>query len=61
LVGEYRTCTSFAVWLSAHILNGERKFISSIQKRDKGNKTIHRILIYNHFDEVNHSFILLSK
>jgi len=61
LVGEYRTCTSFAVWLSAHILNGERAFMSAVQKRASENKDISRILIYNHFDEVNHSFILLSK
>lgn len=61
LVGEYRTCTSFAVWLSAQILNGENAFMSSIQKRTIENKPINRILIYNHFDEVNHSFILLSK
>lgn len=61
LVGEYRTCTSFAVWLGAQILKGERSFMSSIQIRTKDNKAINRILIYNHFDEVNHSFILLSK
>lgn len=61
LVGEYRTSTSFAVWLSAQILNGEESFMSSIQKRTIETKPINRILIYNHFDEVNHSFILLSK
>lgn len=61
LVGEYRTCSSFAVWLAAHILNGERKFMSAIQKRFIQDEKIKRILIYNHFDEVNHSFILLSK
>ena len=61
LVGEYRTCSSFAVWLSAQILNGERAFMKAIKKRSNENKDIQRILIYNHFDEVNHSFILLSK
>ena len=61
LVGEYRTCTSFAVWLAAHILNGETTFMSSIEKRKIDNKPIQHILIYNHFDEVNHSFILLKK
>jgi len=61
LVGEYRTCTSFAVWLSAHILNGESAFLPSIIKRQIDNQSIQHILIYNHFDEVNHSFILLKK
>lgn len=61
LVGEYRTCTSFAVWLTAHILNGEKSFMTSIERRKISTKAIQRILIYNHFDEVQHSFILLSK
>jgi hypothetical protein len=61
LVGEYRTCTSFAVWLAAHILNGESAFLPSIEKRKIQDKPIQHILIYNHFDEVNHSFILLKK
>lgn len=61
LVGEYRTCTSFAVWLAAHILNGEKEFLPAIEKRTFENKAIQHILIYNHFDEVNHSFILLKK
>ena len=61
LIGDYRTGTAFAVWMSAHLLNGESKFTDSIQLRKSHNKELNNILIYNHFDEVRHSFILLSK
>ncbi len=60
LVGEYRTCTSFAVWMCSQLLNGETAFFESIIKREIDRKNINKILIYNHFDEVNHSFILIS-
>ena len=61
LVGEYRTCTSFAVWLSAHLLKGERGCMKSLIKREVNQEQINTILIYNHFDEVHHSFILITK
>ena len=60
LIGDYRTCTSFAVWLAAHLLKGNTEFIETIQIRKSHSKKISRILIYNHFDEVRHGFILLS-
>ncbi len=61
LSGDYRTCSAFATWLSAHLLNGEKAFLPHIELRKKHEKEISRILIYNHFDEVRHGFILLSK
>ncbi len=61
LVGEYRTCTAFAVWICAQLLKGESGFFESILKREMDRNNINKILIYNHFDEVNHSFILISK
>ncbi|MBL1280191.1 MAG: beta-ketoacyl synthase chain length factor [Fluviicola sp.] len=61
LCGDYRTCSAFATWISAHILKGNLSDLSSIQVKSKNSIENNYILIYNHFDEVNHSFILLSK
>jgi 3-oxoacyl-(acyl-carrier-protein) synthase len=61
LIGDYRTCTAFAVWLSAQILKGEEKLLPLVELRKLNNKGKKRILIYNHFDGTQHSFILLSK
>lgn len=60
LTGDYRTCSAFALWLSAHILNDNQKMLPFIMKRKIHNKKASRILIYNHFDAVRHGFILLS-
>ncbi len=62
-VGDYRTVSSFAVWLSAHILNESISTKHHFIIREKNNsstseKKYH--LIYNHFDGVRHGFILLS-
>ena len=61
LIGDYRTSSAFATWISAHILNGSKELLPFIQLREVHNKEISRILIYNHFDGVRHGFILLSK
>lgn len=60
LIGDYRTCSSFAVWLAAHILKGNTQFIDTLQIRKSNSKKLSRILIYNHFDQVRHGFILMS-
>ena len=61
LIGDYRTCTSFAVWLSAHLLSGNTDILPRIRMREVHSKDFSRILIYNHFDGVRHGFTLLSK
>lgn len=61
LIGDYRSCSAFAVWLSAHLLNGSRDFLPLIQLKNRRASDISRILIYNHFDGVRHGAILLSK
>ncbi|MDX2361725.1 MAG: beta-ketoacyl synthase chain length factor [Crocinitomicaceae bacterium] len=61
LSGDYRASSAFALWLSAHMMNGEKAFLPHIELRKKHEKEISRILIYNHFDGVRHGFILLSK
>ncbi len=61
LIGDYRTCSAFATWLSAHILNGSTDILPHIRLRDGQQTKISHILIYNHFDGVRHGCILLSK
>jgi len=61
LSGDYRTCSAFAMWIGAQLIKGEKEFVPHIQLRKQNEKEISRILIYNHFDEVRHGFILLSK
>ncbi|HIP31251.1 MAG TPA: hypothetical protein EYG86_00670 [Crocinitomicaceae bacterium] len=61
LIGDFRTSSAFATWLSAHILNGTYKDEQTVLLRHSNNHPKKKILIYNHFDEVRHSFILLSK
>lgn len=61
LVGDFRTASSFAVWLSAHILNGSTEILPHITLKESNREERKNILIYNHFDKVRHSFILLSK
>tara|TARA_Y100000589_G_scaffold59097_1_gene49632 strand:+ start:50637 stop:51683 length:1047 start_codon:yes stop_codon:yes gene_type:complete len=61
LIGDYRTCSAFATWLSSHIINGEKKILKHISRRINNKNTPKNILIYNHFDTVRHGFILLSK
>ncbi len=60
LTGEYQTANSFALWLGANILKTQiiPDFI-----RLNGNpiSKIKNILIYNHYFDINHSFILLSQ
>jgi 3-oxoacyl-[acyl-carrier-protein] synthase II len=61
LCGEYFTSTAFALWLASLILK-KQKIPSNILlgKPDKPKKTSH-ILIWNHYKNVEHSLILVSK
>jgi len=59
LCGDYHTSSAFALWLAAMILKTQEipeTIIIHQQKREK----IKNILIYNHLNNVNHSFILVS-
>lgn len=56
-VGEYRTVSAFASYLAVRILNGQAQ-----QVIENGTATEPRtILIYNHFDAIRHSLILIQK
>ena len=57
--GDYPTVSSFALWLSAQILHTNE--IPSCLMKVNHEKNIKRVLIYNHFKNNNHSFILLEK
>ena len=60
LCGEYHTASSFAFWIASEILKyqhiPEILFVDAKQKSEPKN-----VLIYNHFQNRNHSFILLRK
>jgi 3-oxoacyl-[acyl-carrier-protein] synthase II len=59
LCGEYHTAIAFAVWLAANIL--KRQQIPEVVRLNRvTNKSIRKVLIYNHYHSTNHSLILLS-
>ena len=57
--GEYCTASSFACWLSIQILQSGAVPALLIKKL-AGSKPIRRILIYNNYRGVQHSFIIIS-
>ena len=57
LCGEYPTSSSFALWLAAGVIkNG---YIPKMLL-NAGKKDIKRILIYNHYQMIHHSLMLVS-
>ena len=60
MTGEYPTASAIAVWLSCHILNLQNIPQHMIKK--SGDQTdFKKVLIYNNYKGLQHSFILLSK
>lgn len=59
LTGEYQTASSFPFWLGANILKTQ-KIPEFIMLNDKKVNEVKNILIYNHYFNINHSFVLLS-
>lgn len=57
--GEYPTAASFAFWLACNILQNQKIPAHSI-KRNPDQKKIGRILIYNNYKGLQHSFMLLA-
>lgn len=53
--GDYRSASAFATYLAIRWLNGERLEESGIKNQPKV------VLIYNHFDQIRHGFILLKR
>jgi 3-oxoacyl-[acyl-carrier-protein] synthase II len=57
LCGEYPTSTAFALWLAASIIkSGSLPGLFNLSVQPK----IKRILIYNHYQNIHHSLLLLS-
>lgn len=59
LCGEYPTSAAFAVWLGANIIKDNSIPDALNYKRTSKNK-INKVLIYNHYQNIYHSLILLS-
>lgn len=59
LCGEYCTASSFACWLSTEILQSG-KIPDIMLKSGQVSKPVQRILIYNNYRAIQHSFILIS-
>jgi len=60
LCGEFQTANAFAFWLAANIIK-HNTVPDFIKFNDKEPKQLKNILIYNHYFNINHSLILLSK
>ena len=57
LCGEYPTSTAFALWLAASILKqGSLPAVLGVQAPPK----LQRILIYNHYQNIHHSLMVVS-
>ena len=59
LCGEYHTASSFAMWLGSKII--KRQHVPPVTMLNHAPGSIEHVLIYNHFRENNHAFILLSR
>lgn len=59
LIGDYRSCSSFALWMASHILHSGSIDIPAISLRDS-ERPIKNVLIYNHFDAVRHGAMLIQ-
>lgn len=56
-VGEYRTVSAFASYLAVRLLNGQAQHVIE----NGATITPRTTLIYNHFDAVRHSLILIQR
>ncbi len=59
LCGEYPTSTAFALWLGANIIR-YNTIPATVQANIKIQKKINKILIYNHYQNIHHSLLLIS-
>lgn len=59
LCGEYPTAVSFALWLAANCIK-QNVIPSSLHSTSNTGKDIKRVLVYNHYQDIHHSLLLLS-
>lgn len=55
--GEYYTASSFACWLAYKMICGDISTDMNVKEK----KSLKNVLIYNNFQDINYSFILLQK
>ena len=60
MVGEYPTSSAIAVWLACNILE-EQNIPQHMIKKQTKKTAFKKVLIYNNYKGLQHSFILLSK
>jgi hypothetical protein len=58
LSGEYPTAAAFALWIAANIIKTGKVPAALDQKNIPGNTG--RVLIYNHYQNIHHSLLLVS-
>ncbi|MDB5149722.1 MAG: beta-ketoacyl synthase [Mucilaginibacter sp.] len=59
LCGEYPTSTAFALWMGANIIK-TNNIPAILNHKGKVKKKINKVLIYNHYQNIYHSLILIS-
>ncbi|MCF2505115.1 beta-ketoacyl synthase chain length factor [Dyadobacter sp. CY107] len=59
MVGDYPTASAFATWMAVQMLSGHPAPLPCIHNNPTAQKA-NNVLIYNHFKEMQHSFILLT-
>lgn len=59
LCGEYHSSTAFALWIASRMIH-DQEVPKIIRLNSEPVKSVHNILIYNHYRNVNHSIILVS-
>ncbi|PJJ79558.1 beta-ketoacyl synthase chain length factor [Mucilaginibacter auburnensis] len=60
LTGEYSTASAFSMWLGANIVKRGEVPIATVQQKGKASTPPKNVLIYNHYQNIYHSLLLLS-
>ena len=60
LAGEYMTSSAFGLWMAAMIMKHQNVPQPAVIKPQQG-RPVNTILMYNHYLNINHSFILIQK
>jgi 3-oxoacyl-[acyl-carrier-protein] synthase II len=59
LCGEYPTATAFALWMGVNIIKSGT-VPAALEYSGTKENTIKRVLIYNHYQNIHHSLLLIS-
>lgn len=61
LTGEFATASAISLWLACMILRTQQMPQHMIKRQPSNNKKYERILIYNNYKSVQHSFVLVER